>query len=82
MKTCKILQHSILKSAAVQQYITSPGIQELESSKKSYWPEEGEKVGDGRAEESSAIGDRGEAAISLRHDVDDTVSGPLLEPDA
>ena len=44
--------------------------------------EEGEKVGDGRAEESSAIGDRGEAAISLMHDIDDTLSAPLLEPDA
>ena len=39
-------------------------------------------MGDGRAEEPSAIGDRGEAAISLMHDVDNTLSAPLLEPDA
>ena len=32
--------------------------------------EEGEKVGDGRAEGSSAIGDGGQAAISLTPDVD------------
>ena len=37
---------------------------------------------DGRAEELSAIGDGGQAAISLMHDVVGTVSGSLLEPDA
>ena len=38
--------------------------------KKSYWLEEGEEVGDGRAEGSTAIGDRGQAAVSLTPDVD------------
>ena len=32
--------------------------------------EEGEKVGDGRAEGSSAVGDGGQAAVSLRLDTD------------
>ena len=40
--------------------------------KKSYWLEVGEEVGDGRAEGSSAIGDGGQAAISLMPDTDGT----------
>ena len=36
---------------------------------------------DGRAERSSAIGDGGQAAISLMSDIDGTGSGSLLEPD-
>ena len=36
---------------------------------------------DGRAERSSAIGDGGQAAISLMPDIDGTGSGSLLEPD-
>ena len=36
-------------------------------------------MGDGRAEGSSAIGDGGQAAISLTPDVDDTGSGSLLD---
>ena len=36
-------------------------------------------MGDGRAEGSSAIGDRGQAAISLTLDVDGTGSGSLLD---
>ena len=32
--------------------------------------EKGEEVGDGRAEGSSAIGDRGQAAFSLRPDIE------------
>ena len=44
--------------------------------------EEGEKVGDGRAEGSSAIGDGGQAAVSLTSDVDGTGFGSLLESDA
>ena len=36
-------------------------------------------MGDGRAEESSAIGDGGQAPISLMPDVDGTGSGPLLD---
>ena len=43
--------------------------------------EEGEEVGDGRAEGSSAIGDGGQAAISLMPDADGTGSGSLLELD-
>ena len=41
--------------------------------------EEGEEVGDGRAEGWSAIGDGGQAAISLMSDVDVTDSGSLLD---
>ena len=41
-----------------------------------------EKVGDGRAEESSAIGNERQAVISLRVDIDRIDSGTLLEPDA
>ena len=36
-------------------------------------------MGDGRAEGSSAIGDRGQAAISLRPDVDGTGPGSFLD---
>ena len=39
-------------------------------------------MGDGRAEGSSAIGDGGQAAMSLTPDVDGAGSGSLLEPDA
>ena len=38
--------------------------------------------GDGRDEGLSAIGDGGQAAISLTPDTDGTGSGFLLEPDA
>ena len=40
------------------------------TGKKSYWLEEGGEVGDGRIEGSSAIGDRGQAAISLMPNID------------
>ena len=36
-------------------------------------------MGDGKAEGSSAVGDRGKAAISLRPEVDGTGSGSLLD---
>ena len=36
-------------------------------------------MGDGRTEESSAIGDRGQAAISLMPDTDGTGFGSLLD---
>ena len=39
-------------------------------------------MGDGRAARSSAIGDGGQAAISLMPCVDSTGSGSLLKPDA
>ena len=51
----------------------------IETGKKSYWLEEGERAGDGRAEGSSAIGDGGQAAVSLVPDVDGTGSGDLLD---
>ena len=41
--------------------------------------EEGEEVGDGRAEGSSAIGDRGQAALSLSPDIEGKSSGFLLD---
>ena len=41
--------------------------------------EEGEEVGDGTAEGSSAIGEGGQAAISLMPDADGTGSGSLLD---
>ena len=39
-------------------------------------------VGDGKAERKSAIGDRGQAAVSVTPDVGHTGSDSLLEPDA
>ena len=44
-----------------------------------HWVEEGEEVGDGKAEGSPAIGDEGQAAVSLTPDVDGAGSGPLLD---
>ena len=38
------------------------------TGKKSYWLEEDEEVGDGRAEGSPAIGDGGQATVSLMSD--------------
>ena len=40
---------------------------------------EGRGVGDGRAEESSAIGNGGQVAVSLMRNVDGTGSGSLLD---
>ena len=37
------------------------------------------EVAVGRAAGSSVVGDRGQAAVSLTHDVDGTGSGPLLD---
>ena len=42
------------------------------TGKKSYWLDEEDEVGDGRAEGSSTIGGGGEAAIPLTPDVDQT----------
>ena len=47
--------------------------------KKSYSLEEGEGVGNGRAEGSSAIGDGGQAVISFTPDADVTGSDSLLD---
>ena len=72
IKTFLNLQYSTLKSTVVQynSWHTGAGIEW--AGKKSYWLEEGEEVEDGRAEGSSAIGDGGQAAISLTHDADGT----------
>ena len=45
------------------------------TGKKSYWLMEGEEVGAGRAEGSLAIGDGGQAAISLTPDIEGIGSG-------
>ena len=47
--------------------------------KKSYCLEEEEEVGDGRAEGSSAIGEREQAVISFITVTDGTGSGSLLD---
>lgn len=44
--------------------------------------QEGDEVGEGRAERSSTIGDGVQAVISLKTDSDGSGSGSLLEPDA
>ena len=44
--------------------------------------QEGDEVGEGRAERSSTIGDGVQAVISLTADLDGTGSGSLLESDA
>ena len=49
------------------------------TGKKSYWPEEREEVGDGRAEGLSAIRDRGQAEISFMPKFDGKNSGSLLD---
>ena len=48
------------------------------TGKKSSWLEEGEEVGDGRAEGSSAIGDGGQAGITLKPDIDSTALIPVV----
>ena len=69
-KTFLILQYSTLKSTVVQynSWHTGAGIEW--TGKKIYWLEEGEK--DGRAEGSSAVGDGGQAAVSLMPDINGT----------
>ena len=59
--------------SAVEHYnswLTGPGVKW--TGKKSYQVEDEEKVEDGRDERLSAIGDGGQAAISLTSDVDGT----------
>ena len=75
-KTFLILQYSTLKSTVVQYNIWCTGVGIEWTGKKSYWLEEEEEVGDGRAEGLSAIGDGGQAAISLMPDVDAQVLVP------
>ena len=78
-KTLFILQCSTLKSTVVQynSWHTGAGIEW--TGKESYCLEEGGEVGDGRAEGSSAIGDRGQAAVSLMPHADGTGSASLLD---
>ena len=68
-----------MKSAVVQynSWHTGAGIEW--TRRKSYWLEDGEEVGSGRAEGSLAIGDRGQAAVLPNPDVDGTCSGFSLE---
>ena len=63
----------------LEKYSITAGIQVLASSEQSLWLEEGEEVGDGRAEGSSATGDARQDATSLTPDVDGTGSGSLLD---
>ena len=56
----------------------SKNIHKLVSRQEELPIEEGEGMGDGRAEGSSAVGGGGQAAISLEPHVDDTGSGVLL----
>ena len=72
-------QYSTLRSTVVQYKSWHAG---TVNRTEAVLMEEGEEVGDGRAEGSSATGDGGQAAVSLMPDVDGTRSGSLLEPDA
>ena len=63
---------------SIRRFISS----KKEWRKRSYQLEEGEEVGGGGAEGSSAIGDGRQAAISFMPDVDGSGSGSLLEPHA
>ena len=56
----------------------SKNIHNLVSRQKELPIEEGEGMGDGRAEGSSAVGGGGQAALSLEPDVHGTGSGVLL----
>lgn len=63
-----------MKSAVVQNNSWHMGAGAEWTGKKSYWRQEGEAVGDGRAEGLSAW----QAAISLLLDIHGTGSGSLL----
>ena len=78
-KTLLILWCNTLKDTIVQynNWHTEAGI--LWTDKMIYWLEEGEEMGDGRADGSSAAGDGGQAAASLMPDVDGIGSGSLLD---
>ena len=60
-----ISQYRTLKGTVVQCNNWHTGVGMEWMGKENYWLEEGEKVGDSRAEGSSAIGAGGQAAISL-----------------
>ena len=68
----------VLYSTIVQYNNWHTGVGIEWTAKKSYWLEEGGKVGGGR-EGSSAIGDGGQAATSLNPDIDGPGSSFLLK---
>ena len=75
-ETFLILQYRTLKSV-VAQWLANREWHRV-NRQEELLTNEGEEVGDGRAEGSSAIGDGGNAAISLTPDVDGTGSGSFL----
>ena len=79
VKVFLILLYSTLKSTVVQYNSWHTGAGIKWPGKKSYWVEEGEEVGDSRAEGLLAVGDGGQAAISLMPDTDGTDSGSLRD---
>ena len=78
-KTFLILGYSILKSTVVQNNSWFIGAGIVCTGKKSYWLEEGKEVKDDGAEGWSAIGDEGQAAVSLTPVFDGTGSSSLLD---
>ena len=66
-----ILQHSTLKSIAVQHNSWHVGWHRV-NREEELLMEQGEEVGDGRAEASSAVGGGGQASVSLTPDIDGT----------
>ena len=70
-KTFSILQYNTLKSTVVRtvQQLVYTGWHQV-NQQEEYKLEIGEEIGDGRAEAWSAIGDRGQAEISLTPHVD------------
>jgi len=68
-KTFLVLKYSTLTSIIVQykSWHSQTGIKR--ASKKSYWLEEGEGMGDSTAERSPAIGDKEQAAVWFMPDV-------------
>ena len=67
-----MFQYNTLKSTVLQYNSWHTGTGIHWTGKKSYWLRAGKEVGDGRAEGSSAIGDGGQAAISLMPETDGT----------
>ena len=67
-----ILWYRPLKSMVSQYSSWHTGASMEETGKKSYQLEEGEEVGDGRAEGSSVRGDGEQAAITLMPDINGT----------
>ena len=59
-----------MKSTVAQYNSWHTGAEIEWTGKKSYWLEEGDKVGNDRAEGSWATGDGEQAAVSLKYDAD------------